>query len=166
MTKPSSTNQATPPPLNCPYTFFTDVDLGDIIPDALQKLGLNVERHRNHFTGPTKDPVWLKVVGERGWTALTHDKAQGRTRDEIEAIMKSGLANFILIGKNHEQVRDNLVRSIRSVIAWRDKHRPPFIAKLYLPHARALAHAKKSGGTAKGYIKPVLTYSEWLAQRA
>jgi hypothetical protein len=157
LTKQSSTNSQ----LNCPYTFFTDVDLGDFIPDELERIGLKVERHKNHFSGPTKDPVWLAVVGGHGWVALTHDKGQRRRPDEINAIMTSRLADFILIGKNHKIVADNLVNSIQRVIAFRDKHDPPFIAKLYLPDAGARDHAEKSGGTAKGRVEMSLSYSDW-----
>jgi hypothetical protein len=81
--------------------------------------------------------------------------------------MTSGLADFILMGKNHVEIRSNLIRSIRSVIAFRDKHSPPFIAKLYLPDASAREHAKRSGGTAKGRVEMSLDYLEWRAsQRA
>jgi PIN domain-containing protein len=161
LTRPFSTNAR----LDCKYTFFTDIDLGDIIPDALKQIGLTVERHKDHFEGPTRDPVWLAEVGKRGWVALTHDKGQRRRPDEIHAIMTSGLADFILIGKNHNVVADNLVKSIRRVIAFRDKHEAPFIAKLCLPDASARDHAERSGGTAKGRVEMSLSYSEWRSDR-
>jgi hypothetical protein len=80
--------------------------------------------------------------------------------------MTSRLADFILIGKNHKMVADNLAKSIRRVITFRDKHDPPFIAKLYLPDASARDHAERSGGTAKGRIDMSLSYSEWRSHRA
>ncbi|MGH7560681.1 MAG: hypothetical protein ACRENB_06660 [Gemmatimonadales bacterium] len=95
MTKPSSTK-----PLESKYTFFTDADLGEMIPKALEQIGLAVERH-----------------------------------------------------------------TIRSVIAFRDKHEAPFIAKVYQPDAGAREHAKRSGGTAKGRVEMSLSYSEWLSTR-
>lgn len=166
MMRPSSTKPRLNTGLNAKYTFFTDADLGKLIPAALEQIGISVERHADHFTGPTKDPVWLSAVGKRGWVALTHDKRQRRTPDEIDAIMTSGLADFILIGKNHAEVADNLVRTIRSVIAFRDRHDPPFIARVYLPDAAAREYAEKSGGTAKGRVEMSLSYSAWRSQRA
>lgn len=159
LTKPSSTK-----PPESQYTFFTDADLGEMIPRALEEIGFSVERHRAHFSGPTKDPIWLAEVGRRGWIALTHDKRQRRRRDEVDAIMTSGLAAFILIGRNHQQITGNLIATIRSVISFRAKHEPPFIAKIYQPDSGAREHAKRSGGTVRGRVEMSLSHTEWLAQ--
>jgi hypothetical protein len=101
LTKPSSTK-----PPESQYTFFTDADLGEMIPRALEEIGFSVERHRAHFSGPTKDPIWLAEVGRRGWIALTHDKRQRRRRDEVDAIMTSGLAAFRGAGTRQEVGRN------------------------------------------------------------
>ena len=161
MTRPSSTK----PQLSSKYTFFTDADLGEKIPHALEEIGLSVERHSRHFEGPTKDPIWLAEVGRRGWVALTHDKGQRRRPDEIHAIMTSGLADFILIGKNHDAVAANLVKTIGKIIAFRDRHEPRFIAKVYQPDAAAREYAEKSGGVAKGRVEMSLSHLEWLSKR-
>jgi hypothetical protein len=84
---------------------------------------------------------------------------------ESQHIMTSGLAAFILIGRNHEQIARNLVATIRSVIAFREKHEPPFIAKVYQPDSGAREHARRSGGTARGRVEMSLSHAEWLTPR-
>jgi hypothetical protein len=56
------------------WVFFTDRDLGRIVPDALLAAGVRVERHDAHFPPNATDVEWLKEIGSRGWIALTHNK--------------------------------------------------------------------------------------------
>ena len=53
--------------------FFTDRDLGRIVPNALRKAGVTVEAHDDHFDPRTPDTDWLKEVGRREWIALSHN---------------------------------------------------------------------------------------------
>jgi len=41
------------------FVYFTDRDLGKRFPEILAAVGLNVERHGDHFAPDTPDEVWL-----------------------------------------------------------------------------------------------------------
>lgn len=64
--------------------FFTDRDLGKLVPGLLEEAGLAVERHDDHFPPSTPDPEWLREVGTRRWIALT-------------AVGHAGVRLFVLI---------------------------------------------------------------------
>ncbi|MGH8490793.1 MAG: hypothetical protein ACREXS_18510 [Gammaproteobacteria bacterium] len=54
--------------------FFTDRDLGTRFPEILASAGLKVERHRDHFPHDCADEDWLRIIGRRGWVAVSHDR--------------------------------------------------------------------------------------------
>jgi hypothetical protein len=71
--------------------------------------------------------------------------------------MRCGLALFIVIGKApYAELAANLVKTMRKVIAFRDKHRPPFIAKIYRPDPTA-----RPGSV--GRVEMSLSLDEWRA---
>lgn len=76
--------------------FFTDRDLGSTLPDILASAGLKVERHRDHFPPDCSDESWLRVVGERGWVAVTHDQHIRYKPNEREAVMRHGLGLLVV----------------------------------------------------------------------
>src|SRR5215211_2544954 len=110
--------------------FFTDRDLGRyIIPGKLEAAGVGVERHDTHFDQDTPDVVWMPIVAERGWLAVSHNVRQRYVPEERDMAMRSGLAILYLVGKaTHAELGDNLVRTLPKIIAFRDKHDPPFLA--------------------------------------
>lgn len=56
------------------HTFFTDRDLGRQFPTLLRDAGISVEQHDDHFPPLTPDVEWLRVIGERGWIALSYNR--------------------------------------------------------------------------------------------
>ena len=84
-------------------TFFTDRDLGKIIPKLLAEAGYSVERHDDHFGPKTPDPEWLLAVGSNKWVAFTRDKRIRYTSDSLKMVMRSRIPLFILVGKNVTQ---------------------------------------------------------------
>ena len=154
MTKPS----ATKPPRRS-WTFFTDRDLGNAIPNALLEAGYNVVRHDEIFGPRTRDEEWLPVVAARGWLALSHNKRIRRVSIERDAAMRSGLALFLLIGKMpHAELAKNLLATAPQIIEFRERHEPPFIARIARPES------KFAVGSRAGIVEMVLTESEWRLQ--
>jgi hypothetical protein len=81
-------------------TFFTDRDLGRSVPAASRAGGLLVEAYADHFASDhVADRVWLRLVGEKGWVALTHNKRIRWERDELGDLMEHGVMAFFIIGK-------------------------------------------------------------------
>jgi hypothetical protein len=149
--KPSHTK---PPP---EFVFFTDRDLGNHVPDALEAAGYRVERHSAHFPHDIPDPDLIPEIGKhRDWVALTKDKRQRYNTDERDAIMRCGVALFIHAGRlAHPDLAKSFVIQAPRILHFREKHDPPFIAKVYRPVE------KTAFRTAPGRIEMKLTQNEW-----
>jgi len=72
--------------------FFTDPDLGKLVPELLQEAGINVEKHSDHFPDDVKDDDWLTQVGRNGWFCLTHNKRIRYRPNERDAVMHAGVS--------------------------------------------------------------------------
>ena len=120
------------------FIFFTDRDLGQtVIPGALERAGVQVERHDSHFSPITLDTEWLQFVGHHGWLAFSRNRRIRYTTDERDVTMRAGLALFLLVSKGtHAELADGLVQTLPKIIAFRGRHKPPFIAKVYRPATR------------------------------
>lgn len=121
----------------------------------MREAGYHVERHDDHFTPTTADEVWLREVASRGWIAISHNKHIRRVADQRDAAMRSGLALFMLIGKRHDEFQRNLIATMPRVIAFLEKHQPPFIAHVTRPAA------KYPLGSHPGNVEMVLTVQQW-----
>ncbi len=80
-------------------TFFTDRCLGDgIIPQGLRDAGLTIVTMNEHYgkypSHGISDPLWLKLVGENGWVALTKDMEIRRNPNERQAVLDYGVQGF------------------------------------------------------------------------
>lgn len=128
----SSGRSPTPPP---EPTFFADRNLtGRGFLARLREAGLRVESHDDHFRPDTPDTDWLAIVGARGWVVLTQDRHIRYRASETEALLSARVAVLLLIGQAPQlELADNLVRSYPRIRGFLDRHRPPFIAKLYRP---------------------------------
>ena len=128
--------------------FFTDRDLGKRFPEILRAAGLNVERHADHFEHDCPDEVWLKEIGQRGWVAVTHD---GRIRykpNELNAVMEHRVALLVVIGNApYPALASAFAATHEPILAFLDRHDPPFIAKLYRPAASDLKKDFNSPGS-------------------
>lgn len=126
--------------------YFTDRDLGKLVPQILRSSGLAVERHADHFEHDTPDAEWLQEVGRRGWYVLTHNKRIRYTPNELEAVMRYGVGMFVLVGDaTHRELAENLVRTANSMERFINRHRRPFIAKVYRPSARGKKRQLRAG---------------------
>ncbi len=127
--------------------FFTDRDLGHIVPDALEQAGYTVERHDEHFGPLTPDTVWLREIGRRGWVALSHNTRIRYETEERDMVMRAGVPLFFLVGHRttHAELALNLVQTVPKVLRFLQDHRPPFLAKVYRPSPTSAVYEGKPG---------------------
>lgn len=87
-----------------PFTFLIDRCLGSkIVAGAMLpalKPGERIELLDDHFAQDALDPVWIPVVGAKGWVILTKDKAIRRNPLEIQALLAADTAVFIFMNAN------------------------------------------------------------------
>ncbi len=128
----SKKRSATPAPPEEPI-FFTDRDLGKLIPTLLRSGGLSVRAYHEHFSSPeTPDPTWIEFVGKQGWIAITHDRTIRYTPEAVDALMEAGTKTLVLIGKHpHPKLADSFLRALPQIKRLIKKHDEPFIAKVY-----------------------------------
>ncbi len=120
--------------------FFTDRDLGKRFPEILRSAGLSVERHADHFPADCPDETWLAHVGQKGWIAVTHDSRIRYKPNELAAVVRHKLALLVVIGRApYPLLAESFVATSGRVIAFLDRHEPPFIAKVYRPAAGEVA---------------------------
>lgn len=130
------------------HIFFTDRDLGKRFPEILSAAGLQVERHADHFAHDCPDTVWLEEIGRRGWTAVTHD---GRIRykpNELAAVVQHRVGLLVVIGHApYPDLARSFVATRDRIIAFLERHEPPFIAKVYRPNAAQVADNPNTPGS-------------------
>jgi hypothetical protein len=115
------------------HIYFIDRALGKSVGQALKKLGVKVEFHKDHFAPDSPDTEWLPIVSQRGWIVLTKDTNIGRNILEIQAMARSNAKVFTLVSANLN--RDTMVNIFSEAIAKIDNfaisNPAPFIAKIY-----------------------------------
>lgn len=129
------------------WVYFTDRDLGKQFPGILVQSGLRVERHDQHFAPDARDHDWLRVVGERGWIAVTHDRRIRYKPNELEAVMSNGVALLVVVGRAPFADLARSFVATRAVIErFVERHIPPYIAKVYRSAPEVLARNPAASG--------------------
>jgi hypothetical protein len=129
------------------FVYFTDRDLGQRFPEILKSAGLTVERHGDHFAPDTVDEVWLEAVGVRGWIALTHDRRIRYKPNERNAVMRHGVALLVIVGAApFPDLARAFVSSLPGIEHFLQRHKPPFIAKVYRPSPTETARRSTAPG--------------------
>ena len=116
--------------------------------------------HDTHFNNRTRDEQWCPVVAAKGWVALSHNKKMRYKKIERDAIFRSGLAMFYLIGDNYIELQRNLITTLPRVVAFRERHEPPFIAHVTRPSGNVLV------GSRAGDVRMMLNKKQWLEKLA
>ena len=131
--------------------FFTDRDLGKRFPQVLRELGITVQPIHEHLTDPCAgDDVWLRLVGDRGWLALTRDLRIRYTPQLVKAAMEAGVGMFEIKGAvPHDELARGFVRAFPKVLRYLARHPRPFIGRVY----------RRSSGEFD--VKHVLSLEEW-----
>jgi hypothetical protein len=119
---------------------------------SLRQGGLQIEPYHEHFTlDNVTDQEWLRLVGARGWVALTHNKRIRWERDELDELMLCGARAFFIIGKGpHSELARAVLDGAHHIRRFLRKHRGPFAARIY-----------QQGGTIDMWV----TYQQWLEGR-
>jgi len=139
--------------------FFTDRDLGKLIPELLRKAGINVEKHSDHFRHDARDEEWLTEAGRRNWFCLTHNWRIRYKPNEKDAVMRAGVGLFILAGSaTHQELANNLVNTFHNIERFIENHNRPFIAKIYRPSKKL----RSLSGNRPGHVELWLSYEEWV----
>jgi hypothetical protein len=114
--------------------YFTDRDLGTRFPAILKAAGLRVEHHQDHFRPNARDEDWLRVVGEKGWIALTHDRRIRYKPNELAAVVRFRVALLVIVGRApYPDLARSFVATIPRVERFVADHQPPFIGKAFRP---------------------------------
>ena len=128
--------------------FFVDRDLGRrILPNALERAGLVVERHDLHFEPNTPDEVWIPHVAQQGWVIVSGDKRILRRPREVRALVESQARMLILVG-NHApagELAANLINTMPKIEKLLDELQPPAVVRVYRPTPRELVFEGKPG---------------------
>jgi hypothetical protein len=112
--------------------FFTDRDLGKRFPDTLATAGLTVERHHDFFAPDGSDEQWLEYVGKNNRIALTHNERIRYTPNELAAVVRHSVRLLVIVGKLPLPVlAANFVATLAKIETFIEKHKPPYIAKVY-----------------------------------
>ncbi len=140
--------------------FFTDRDLGALFPRIVSEAGLRVEKHDDHFAdNHTSDDTWLRMVGQRGWLAISKDKRIRYRQNERDAVMEAGVGLFLVVGRAcHRALAENFVACIHKIQNFLNKHDPPSIAKVYQPPP---SKQKRLGSRKKGRVELYLSCADW-----
>lgn len=128
--KRSVANSKQPPK---PRAFYLDRNLGKhLICDALRQADHAVEIHDDHLPIDAPDEQWIKLVGERGWIALTKDKNIRYRYAELESIKVHGARVVVIRAKNvtGADLAILLVRYYQKIQTFAARHSAPFVAGL------------------------------------
>lgn len=91
-----------------------------------------MERLIDHFASDTKDEVWLRWVGEKGWVVLTKDRRIRKREAERSALLDAGAVAFVLIAADLKgpQMAQAFVRAYPRMQKMLRDVEPPFIAEV------------------------------------
>lgn len=95
-------------------------------------MGLNVERHDDHFDQRTPDLEWINFCGEKGWVVVSSDLRIKKNPLEKQAILSAKVAAFfftsasISSSKQIEAFSSGLTR-IAALVLFQKR---PFIARI------------------------------------
>lgn len=129
--KKRSVANSKPPPE--PRAFYLDRNLGKhLIADALRQADHAVEIHDDHLPIDAPDEAWIKLVGEKGWIALTKDKNIRYRYAELDAIKVYNARVVVIRAKNvtGADLAILLVKYHQRIQNFAARHTAPFVAAL------------------------------------
>ena len=129
--KPSGANSPSKRP-DTPV-FFLDRSLGKKrVATALRQAGATLHIHDDHFSPDARDEDWLTEAGQRSWIVLTKDHRIRYRHVERLALMRAGVAAFILTSGDlqGEEMAQIFVKALPRITRFLQKYTKPFIAKI------------------------------------
>ena len=107
-----------PPRITPPFQFFIDECLGRSVSDAVAaalELDEEVRVLADHFERGTKDEVWLRDVGQRGWVVLTMDSRLRHRPNERVALISASVAAFMVKAARGGVMAERVARALPQV---------------------------------------------------
>ena len=115
-------------------TLFLDRNLGrHIIANRLRREGIKVEVHDDHLPTDAPDEVWIALVGETGWIALTKDRNLRYRTAEIKSVAQHAARIIVIRAKNAtgSDIAELLVKGRPQIARFAAKQNAPFVAAIY-----------------------------------
>lgn len=99
---------------------------------ALRRAEATLHIHDDHFPPDARDEDWLAQIGQRGWIVLTKDHRIRYRHAERLALMKAGVAAFILTSGDlqGQEMAQIFVKALPRITRSLKNHTKPFIAKV------------------------------------
>lgn len=116
------------------YTIFIERNLGKhTIARVLRDTGEQVEVHDDHLAQNAPDEDWIRLVGEKGWLAVTKDKNIRYRQGELWAIKQYKARVFVIRAKNvtAEDNAEIILKALGRMKRFAQKTPAPFVAALY-----------------------------------
>ena len=113
---------------------FLDRSLGSRkISDYLRMRNMRVETHDTHFRVDERDEVWIELVGQKNWVAITGDKRLRHSEAARLSISRYSSRVIVLIMKNVRAIEqaEILFQSRHRLWQFIKRTKPPYLAKLY-----------------------------------
>lgn len=102
---------------------------------ALRAAGADVLIREDRFSAGVKDEEWLPVAGKEGWTVLTKDRRIRTRRNELSALMLSGVGAFVLVSSKRPMTGPDqaelLVAMLPRLLKIAVEQTRPFVARIY-----------------------------------
>lgn len=92
--------------------------------------GLSVEIHDDHLPLDAPDEEWLKLVGRKGWLALTKDKNIRYRAAELQSIRTHRARVVVVRAKNATatDIAELLLKGKNGIVRFAAKTQAPFVA--------------------------------------
>lgn len=106
----------------------------------LKAAGVGVEIHADHLPHDCSDEEWLKLVGRKGWFALTRDRRIRYRANERLALLHHRVGLFVVGGgsSKNAELASIFVRTLSKIEIFIRDNKRPFIAHIIRPSANDL----------------------------
>ncbi len=100
--------------------------------EGLKSLGLNIERHDDHFTETTIDVEWISHCGEKQLIIVSSDRNIKKNALEKQAILAAGVAAFFFTSASitSGQQIEAFSKALKRISNFIRSQKRPFIARI------------------------------------
>src|SRR3989304_811218 len=96
----------------------------------------------------------FRSLRARHWYVISHNRRIRYTPNERDAVVRAGVGLFLVIGKvPFTQLAQNFVNTRKRIERVIERHRRPFIAKVYRPEPRELKRVPTSPGRVELWLE-------------
>ncbi len=131
--KPPLTKESSPTERLKDFVFFVDRSSGKgSFVEGLKELGLNIEKHDDHFPQTALDFEWISKCGEMNWVVISRDKNIKKNPLEREALIRAGIATFFFTSGEitNQQKIEFFTASLKQIAKIVINQPRPFVARI------------------------------------